>query len=227
MGEHACLRVRAAGREWTLLRPADLESLWEAMADEEFQEDERIPYWVEIWPSSLVLANWLGDRREEIAGRLCLDLGCGLGLTAMVAGSLGARVLALDYEKAALEFARLNARANRVPQPCWAVMDWRFPALRPKSFKFIWGGDIMYERRFIGPVLDLLDYALAPGGRAWLAEPGRNVYAEFASALCRRGRASVKAHSGRAAMPMEEGRGGLAAYVSAPAPSEINLWEIT
>ena len=85
------ITVRAAGRLWQLSRAADLEQLWEAMtADSRDFEDERLPYWTELWPSSVALASWLQDRKEEIAGQDCLDLGCGLGLTAMVGQWLGA-----------------------------------------------------------------------------------------------------------------------------------------
>jgi predicted nicotinamide N-methyase len=158
------LQARAAGRDWTLLRPADLDSLWEGMTQDEFAWDERIPYWVELWPASLALADWLLKQRGAINGRLCLDLGCGLGLSALTASSLGARVLAMDYVKDALAFARMNAAANGTPQPWWIAADWRAPVFKAQSFAFIWGGDVMYERRFAGPVLDCLEYALAPGG---------------------------------------------------------------
>ena len=190
MWETDDIKVRAAGREWILRRPADLESLWQAIASDdspeymqEFVDDERLPYWVELWPASIALCDWLLLNRERVRGKLCLDLGCGLGLTAMAASSLGAKVIAMDYEKDALDFARVNAALNEVPQPLWTVMDWRFPAVNQESCDFIWGGDIMYERRFVTPVLDFLEYALKPGGAVWLAEPNRNVYDDFRSAL--------------------------------------------
>ena len=184
---HGSIKVEAAGRRWEMHRPADLESLWEAMTAEEFDEDERLPYWVELWPASIVLADWINSRKDLLAGKNCLDLGCGIGLTAMAASAAGARVLAMDYEKQALDFARYNAQANGVAQPLWTVMDWRFPAVRKQVFDFIWGGDIMYERRFVRPVLDFIEFALAPGGKVWLAEPNRNVYDDFKAALPGRG----------------------------------------
>lgn len=184
---HRTIKVEAAGRRWEMHSPSDIESLWESMTNEEFVEDERLPYWVELWPASIVLADWINSRKDMLAGRLCLDLGCGIGLTAMAASSVGARVLAVDYEEQALDFARHNAVVNRVAQPLWAVMDWRFPAVRKHSFDFIWGGDIMYERRFVCPVLDFLEFSLAPGGKVWLAEPSRNVYDDFRAALPSRG----------------------------------------
>ncbi len=92
------IEVASGGRQWTLLRPESLDVLWEAMTEEEFTEDERLPYWVELWPASLVLAEWLTLNRDRIRDRVCLDVGCGLGFTALVASRLGARVVGMDYE---------------------------------------------------------------------------------------------------------------------------------
>lgn len=194
---HSSIEVEAAGRLWKLLRPADLETLWDSMTEAEFTEDERLPYWVELWPASIALCDWLAQNKNALSGRFCLDLGCGLGLTALTATQLGAKVVAVDYEKSALDYARLNADANSVAQPLWVVADWRAPAFKPKSFDYIWGGDIMYEKRFVTPVLDCLEYALAKGGRVWLAEPNRNVYDDFRSALLKRGWNSIRVMSGK------------------------------
>lgn len=189
------ISVAAAGRDWVLQRPENLEELWDNITNDEFAEDERLPYWVELWPSSIALADWLYTNKDSLKGSTCLDLGCGLGLTALVASALGAQVVAIDYEFDALRYARRNAVANAVPQPVWAVMDWRSPAIKKQAFDYIWGGDIMYERRFVTPVLDCLLYALKPGGKIWLAEPNRNVYDDFKRALLNNGKRSKKVYS--------------------------------
>lgn len=184
------ISVTVCGREWTLERAADLDSLWDAMTEQEFTDDERLPYWTELWPSTLVLSEHLHENVARIRGKYCLDLGCGLGLSALVGASLGAKVLAMDYEPAALHFARINTEINNIaPQqaPLWTIMDWRFPAVKPHSIDFLWGGDIMYEKRFVEPVLQFLTHSLAKGGVAWVAEPGRSVYRVFQDALAERG----------------------------------------
>lgn len=181
------ISLRLCGKDWILHRPADLETLWETMTDEIFAADERLPYWVELWPSSLALALWLQQNQARIAGRLCLDLGCGLGFTALVGAWLGARVLGMDYESEALSYARKNAAANAVPSPTWVTMDWRTPALLPQSCEYIWGGDVMYENRFVEPVFTFLEHALSASGKVWIAEPGRGAYEHFQRALLRRG----------------------------------------
>lgn len=171
------LRFSACGRDWRLRR-ADMEALWAAMSEDDpgWQMDERLPYWAELWPSSLALAAWLEDRRGDIAGRACLDLGCGLGFTALVGQWLGGRVTGMDYDADALNYARANARLNAVPGVTWTLMDWREPTLEAGCIQRAWAADIVYEQRFAAPVAAFLAHVLAPDGTAWIAEPGRTVF---------------------------------------------------
>jgi len=186
-----------AGRRWTLERRGDLEAMWQQLGEADFGPDERMPYWVELWPSSLALGAWLAGRGAALAGRLCVDIGCGLGLTAMIGAGLGARVVAFDYEYAPLPFARRSAALNGVPQPLWMQMDWRAPALAPGRAEFAWGGDVMYELRFVEPVTALLDHVLAPGGTAWIAEPGRSIREPFMEHAAARGFSCSRARTER------------------------------
>jgi predicted nicotinamide N-methyase len=180
------LEFQECGRLWRMQRPADLEKLWEAM-DGFDPDDERLPYWTDLWPSSLGLAQWLLENKKQIRGKICLDIGCGIGFSAMVGAWLGASVLAMDYEKSALHFARNNAIINGITQPMWAAIDWRKPAVRKHSLSLAWGGDIMYERGFAAPLADFLNHILTQDGVAWIAEPARQVYDFIHNALTIRG----------------------------------------
>ena len=206
----------SCGRTWRLLRPADLETLWQGMTDAAFTKDERLPYWVELWPASLALAEWLQQNKERLQSGLCLDLGCGLGFTAQVATWLGAEVIAVDYEAQALSYARQSAAVNGVPDPLWTLMDWRKPAVRAKSCACIWGGDIMYEQRFVRPVFAFLEHALAENGVVWLAEPARNVYATF--------KAMVEEQGWQSRCVL---RAKIRPLHTQPSKVSVNLWELT
>ena len=208
--------IAAAGRDWVLRRPSDFESLWDDMvADGLADADEHIPYWTELWPSSLVLSSWLEANRKRIAGTCCLDLGCGIGLTALVGTYLGADVVGIDYETDALRYATLNASLNSVSCPAFVAMDWRRPCLQQGAFDFVWGGDIMYERRFVEPVLKVCSHALKKGGRVWVAEPGRSVYDFFLRALPDFGWTGRKVHAAKTD----------ALYVQT-CQAEVAIWEL-
>ncbi len=163
----------SCGRIWHIRR-ADMDRLWEGM--EEREGEERLPYWNEIWPSSLALAGWLAEMQEDIRGKACLDMGCGLGFTALLGRWLGADVTAMDYEAQAIEYANVNATLNGVEGVHFEVMDWRYPSYPPDSFDRIWAGDIMYEKAFAEPVASFIASMLKQGGRAWIAEPGRDIF---------------------------------------------------
>ena len=176
-GPRQTLVVTELGRTWRLQRTGDLETLWENISREEFGEDERMPYWAELWPASLLLCRWLGRNRERVRGRTCLDIGCGLGLTGIVGAWLGARVVGMDHQWPAVYFSRENAALNSVGDPLWVRMDWNAPGFAPRAFDLMWGGDIVYETRFYHPLTKLFKEYLAPGGKIWLAEPKRSVSA--------------------------------------------------
>lgn len=169
------LVVDVESRKWYIERHGDLEHLWEQMDDDDFGDDEHIPYWAEIWPASVLLGRWLLRNSDRIRGKQCLDIGCGLGLTGIIGSAAGALVTAFDYEWPAVHFAAQNEKLNNVPPVLWTCMDWRQPAFCGQIFDFMWAGDVFYEKRFFEPLEKLLRNHLAPDGVVWVGEPIRTV----------------------------------------------------
>ncbi len=168
-----------------LTKIADLEALLEDVDPVTFAEDERLPYWAELWPSSVALAQFIA-RAGDLAGRQVLELGCGLALVGVVAALHGAHVLCTDYEADALAFARYNARRNACSKMRFRLVDWRQPALR-RRYDVILASDVIYEARNFDPLVSLLQRYLARGGRALFAEPGRTNAVPFFALLRQRG----------------------------------------
>lgn len=151
---------------------------------------EKPPYWVECWPAAAVLADHLAENPETVRGRFCLDLGAGLGLVALVAASLGGRVVALDHHPDALRFLRRNARLNAsdLEARIGAVAaDWTGFALKPGSVERIFAADVLYERGFVEPVARFIDRTLAPDGHVFAADPDRPYGPAFLAAMRRLG----------------------------------------
>ena len=103
-----------------------------------------------------------------------LELGCGLGLPSIVAARAGGRVLATDWSAAALELLHDNAARNDVVVETMRA-DWTRPdeLLARGPFPLVLAADVLYERRNIPVLLDLLPQLVAPAGEIWLADPGR------------------------------------------------------
>jgi len=179
--------VVVAGRRFLLHRHPDIDQLVDAI--DVLDEDERIPYWAELWPASIALARVVLRLAPQVRGLRAIELGCGLGLAGLAAAASGARVLATDYDRDAVAFARRNAQANGLPIS-HALMDWRQP-IAQRAFPLVLAADVLYEGRSLMPIRRALDALLTPEGSALVSEPGREVARPFFDML-RRERWSVQ-----------------------------------
>ena len=141
--------------------------------EEEFDQDERLPYWAELWPSSIALARRvLGE--EHLAGKRAVELGCGVGLPSVTALAHGADITATDHYEAALDFARYNALINLGREPCTQSLDWHTPRTQGLGyFDLVLVADVLYEQRNVAALTALIPTLLIPGGEVLLADPGR------------------------------------------------------
>ena len=159
-----------AGVRLALLRPESPEAL---IDEEAFAEDEFLPYWAELWPAATALAEALPDVR----GLRVVELGCGLGVTSLVAAAKGAHVTATDWALDAVELVRGNAVGNGLTVRA-EVRDWREPW--DERFDLALAADVLYERRNVEPLLSRLR-ELAPEALVGLA--GRPYETEFLRSL--------------------------------------------
>jgi ETFB lysine methyltransferase len=160
-----------------LLRVGDVDTLLDRLPKIQFRPDERLPYWADLWPSSLGLALYLWEV-VDLQGLQVLELGCGLGLAGIVASCKGALVTFTDYEADALAFTRYNIARNDCQQAIVRHLDWHASTLR-QTYALIIASDVLYERANFRPLLHLLHSALAPEGQFIFAEPNRPVARDF------------------------------------------------
>jgi ETFB lysine methyltransferase len=168
-----------------LLRVADVDRLLDRLPRIQFRPDERLPYWADLWPSSLALARYLWEN-VNLHGLEVLELGCGLGLAGIAACRKGGVVTFSDYEADALAFTRYNTYRNGYPQAIVRHLDWHAPTLQQTYAKII-ASDVLYERANFHPLMRLVERALEPTGEFILAEPNRPVARDFLRLLRDRG----------------------------------------
>jgi predicted nicotinamide N-methyase len=170
--------VVVGARELDILHPESAEDL---IDERDFERDERLPYWAELWPSSRVLGEHL--LAQAAKGRSLIELGCGAGLVSTCAALAGFDVVVSDYYEDALRFAQVNASRNDAPVPREMLLDWRYlPAGLPR-FDVVVASDVLYERSYGRIIAQVISSLLEPGGTAFLADPGRVGREEFVRAL--------------------------------------------
>jgi len=172
------LEVTVFGRELELVAPRSAEEL---LSEDDFERDERLPYWADLWPSSYALADRVAsEKARDGNSRLrLLELGCGLGLVTIAALSAGFGVLATDYYADALLFTRANAWRILGEDPATRLVDWRELPADLGTFDRVVAADVLYEKRYASIVADTLARALARGGSALIADPGRTALPAF------------------------------------------------
>ena len=180
-------KSRFGARTILLVRPADPDRLLDDPAVlERNRRDDFMPYWAYLWPSASLLAEAIARRRWP-EGNSALEIGCGLGLAGLVGVASGLRVVFTDYDEAPLAFVRRSLELNGFT-PSRAetrLLDWRSPP--PERFPLILGADVLYERRLVPVVCDLIRATLEPGGEALLAGPYRVATDDLAPCLLARG----------------------------------------
>ena len=161
--------VPLRGAVLQVLRPRDAEALLDEQA---FEHEEYLPYWAELWPSGVALARRVAVR--ALRGARVLELGCGLGLPSLAAALAGGRVLATDWSPQAIELLEDNAARNDAELET-ELVDWARPdaIVARAPWDLVLAADVLYERRNVPQLLDLLPQLLDERGELWLADPGR------------------------------------------------------
>lgn len=193
---------------YDLVMPSNLDVLLDRA---ETDPEQHLPYWAEVWPSGIALADAIGTRPELVRGQRVLELGSGLGVTAIAALRAGASLTVADYAPESLLLCRANALRNAGREPATVSVNWRRPSpdlfpLAADGYSVVLAADVLYEGRDVEPLLPLVARLVAPGGLLWLAEPGRRPAARFLEAATAAGwRDEAERHDGPWPDPQDVG----------------------
>ncbi len=158
----------ADGEVIRILHPANSDDL---ISEQEFAIDDRLPYWADLWPASVVLSRFLRGLRG--GGRTLLELGCGSGVVATAAARAGFEITATDYYADSPQFARLNTWRNAQVEITTRCADWnRWPS-DLRGFDLVVASDVLYEQRNAPLIARVMAQSLGPHGEGWIADPGR------------------------------------------------------
>ena len=154
--------------------------------------DLHLPYWATPWASGFALGEAVLANRSAFAGQRVVELGCGLGTTAIATLVAGADLTATDCFEEALDFCRFNTLRNTGRAPETLLVDWRTAEGRGRliaggPFNVALAADVLYDEEDVAPLLELAPQLLAAGGELWLADPGRDGATRFAAEARRLG----------------------------------------
>ena len=168
--------VEVGRATFAVLRPRNADDL---ISEADYVRDERLPYWADVWPSSIALGRRLLEQHG--AGRTLLELGCGVGVVALSAARAGFAVTVSDYYEDALAFAQANlARAGFTAEA--RHLDWRALPDDLATYDVVVASDVLYEKPYADLVAAVIDRTLAPDGVALVADPGRLAAPAFVEA---------------------------------------------
>jgi predicted nicotinamide N-methyase len=135
------------------------------------------PLWAKIWEAATVLTNHMLQLPVAPEHRI-LELGAGLGVTAIAAAAKGHCITATEYNADALNYINANARLNACDNIFIARLDWHQPDMDDR-FDLIIGSEIAYKESNIRALVPLFKRYLAPGGTILIAESVRSTGAFF------------------------------------------------
>ncbi|XP_008299164.1 histone-arginine methyltransferase METTL23 [Stegastes partitus] len=107
-------------------------------------------YGMYVWPSAVVLAQYLWTCRGELRGKTVLELGAGVGLPGVVAASCGAAVILSDSsdKPSCLQNCRRSCDANGLQEVALVGLTWGEVSpdlvLLPR-LDIILGSDVFYD----------------------------------------------------------------------------------
>ncbi|WP_246673804.1 50S ribosomal protein L11 methyltransferase [Mesorhizobium sp. B2-7-3] len=139
--------------------------------DDADSQEPQPPYWAYAWAGGAVLARYVLDHPEIVAGRRVLDLGAGSGIVGIAAGKAGAReVMAAEIDRNGVAALALNAAANGVTI---AIMGNDITTGPPPAVDLVLAGDVFYGQGVALGMMPFLDRCVAAGIEVLVGDPGR------------------------------------------------------
>ncbi|MBI2519206.1 MAG: methyltransferase domain-containing protein [Bdellovibrio sp.] len=157
----------------------------ERLYDQVFAEN-LCPYFGQLWPSALGLAQFLAQRPLHDVDML--ELGAGLALPSMIAAQRGAKVVASDFHQDVKAMFNFNCRHNQLERfnLNYYSLDWR-ESLVTQRFSVVMASDVLYEGRHPEEVASALTRWCLPGGKIIVADQGRGQLQRFVSIMEQQG----------------------------------------
>jgi SAM-dependent methyltransferase len=183
--------VRLPDGEFFFYRPADPQAILDRIDDRAFGRDEHMPYWAEHWPAADAALAFLHANPLAPTAVAC-EIGCGLGVVTSLLARQCALAVGMDISRDGCRYAAANLAAAGAPRRV-VCGDWRRPPFA-RRFEAIVAVDVLYEERWVAPVVEFVRDLLAEHGTALVVDPCRPSWPLFRERVRTAGLASALAH---------------------------------
>ncbi|MGI1677602.1 MAG: histidine kinase [Cellvibrionaceae bacterium] len=124
-----------------------------------------------IWPSSLVLANFIFG--YKVGSKRILEIGCGMALTSLLLNKQHADITATDYHPEVGSFLLRNTKLNEDNPIDFQQVDWGGSQDTLGLFDLIIGSDLLYEDGHIDLLSKFIEAHAKPECEVIIVDPGR------------------------------------------------------
>jgi predicted nicotinamide N-methyase len=152
------------------------------IAQESKEEKTSFPFWAKLWPSAMILTEFMQDHPHWVSQKKVLELAAGLGLPSLYAAHFASSVLCSDYDKNAVAFINENIALNAIHNMEATVINW---CHLPDELEWdvLLMSDVNYDPDSFEMLLQLLLRCLANGKTILLSTPQRLAGKAFITAI--------------------------------------------
>ncbi len=140
------------------------------------------PYWSQVWPAAIALAEFIIEQKQYVQDALVLELAGGLGLPSIVAARFARTVLCTDSIPEAVEAVRLTAEHLSILNLQTAVLDWHRLPQHHHPFVLLLS-DINYKPEDFPVLKEVIENFLQIGSTILLSTPERLAAKSFIEPL--------------------------------------------
>ncbi len=130
-----------------------------------------------VWPSSIVLANYMLN--YDFANKRILEIGCGIGLVSLLLNNKHADISATDMHPEAEDYLVENTNLNNGRVIPFERATWNELDTKLGKFDLVIGSDLLYEKENVNYLADFIDNHTKSNSNVVIVDPGRGNHASF------------------------------------------------
>jgi predicted nicotinamide N-methyase len=140
--------------------------------------EELCPYFGQIWPASIGLAELALREAVNWQGKRVLEIGCGLAIPSLALASNGLAVNAMDLHPDVPKFLEKNLQMNEIQHLNYRHGDWRIRDGQ-EPWQVVLGSDVLYDRSQPEEMIRFIEKNTTPDAEILISDPGRIYFSRF------------------------------------------------